>query len=50
MPNTIPMETQKTQEVMNSQEKLITIVFFFGTLVSKCYKQVIFITWDNCLK
>ncbi len=25
MPNTIPMETQKSQEVINSQEKLITI-------------------------
>jgi hypothetical protein len=25
MPNTIPIKTQKSQEVMNSQKKLITI-------------------------
>ncbi len=31
MPNTTPMEAQKSQEVMNSQEKLIIIEeIFFG--------------------
>jgi hypothetical protein len=29
MPNTIPMETKKSQEVVNSQEKLITIEEIF---------------------
>jgi hypothetical protein len=29
MPNTIPMEAQKSKEVMNSQEKLITVKEIF---------------------
>jgi len=29
IPNTIPMEAQKSQEVVNSQEKLITLKKIF---------------------
>jgi hypothetical protein len=36
MPNVTPMETQKSQEVVNSQEKLITVKEIFWTLISKC--------------
>jgi len=33
MPNTTPMEAQKSQDVMNSQEKLITIKKIFLEII-----------------
>jgi hypothetical protein len=36
MPNTTPMDTQKSREIVNSQGKLIIVEEFFWTLVSKC--------------
>jgi hypothetical protein len=50
MPNTTPMETQKSQDVMNSQEKLITIEEIFLDIVKQMLEIVILRTWDSCLK
>jgi hypothetical protein len=36
MPNITPIEAQKYQKVVNSQEKLITIEEIFKTLVNRC--------------
>jgi len=41
MPNTTPTETQKSQDIMNSQEKPITIEEIFLNIIKQMLKIVI---------
>jgi hypothetical protein len=42
MPNTIPTKAQKSQDVMNSQKKPITIEGIFLDIAKQMLKTVIF--------
>jgi hypothetical protein len=50
MPNITPTEAQKSQDVMNSQEKLIIIEEIFLDIVKQMLEIVILRIWDSCFK
>ncbi len=50
MPNTIPMEAQKSQKVMNSQEKLITVKEIFLDISKQMLKTSYSLNLGQLLK